>query len=117
MEFLANENFPFPSTELLRSKGYRVRSIVEENRGVSDEEVIKKAEEENLIILTFDSDYGELLFRYRRENPPSVIFFREKGQAPIHAGEWLMSALENDKIEVEGFFTVITSNGIRQRKL
>jgi predicted nuclease of predicted toxin-antitoxin system len=98
MEFLANENFPFPSTEILRLKGYKVRSIFEENRGVSDEEVIQKAVEDNLIILTFDSDYGEILFRYKVEKPPSVVFFREKGQVPVHAGEWLISALENDKI-------------------
>ncbi len=29
MEFLANENFPFPSTELLHLRGYKVRSIFE----------------------------------------------------------------------------------------
>lgn len=117
MKFLANENFPFPSTELLRIKGYEVKSIVEENRGISDEEVMQIAEEEKLIILTFDSDYGELIFRYRREKPPSVVYFREKGQTPIHAGEWLIEALENSKIKVEGYFTVIESTGIRQRKL
>ena len=73
MKFLANENFPFPSIKFLREKGFEVISISEELSGVSDEEVLQKASLENLIILTFDRDYGELIFKYRKDNPPSFI--------------------------------------------
>ena len=58
MMFLANENFPRPSIELLRDSGINVKSIQEEFQGISDDIVINIATELDLIILTFDSDYG-----------------------------------------------------------
>ena len=92
--FLANENFPRPSTLLLRSKGFNVKSIQEEYQGISDEEVIKISLELELIILTFDRDYGELIFKYAKENPPSVVYFREKGNTPDFAANYLLNLLE-----------------------
>jgi len=80
MRFLANENFPFPSIKILREKGFEVISISETLSGISDEEILRKASLENLIILTFDRDYGELIFKYQKENLPAVVYFRTKGQ-------------------------------------
>jgi len=75
--FLANENFPRPSTVLLRESGFTVKSIQEDCPGIMDAEVMKIAIENNLIILTFDSDYGELIFKYAKDNPQSSIFQRK----------------------------------------
>ena len=73
--FLANENFPRPSVTLLRDNGFEVKSIQEEFPGISDDIVMNIASELNLIILTFDSDYGELIFKHKKNNPPSVVYF------------------------------------------
>ena len=113
--FLANENFPRPSILLLRQNGFEIKSIQEEFAGISDENVIKIANELNLIILTFDSDYGELIFKYSKLNPPSVIFFREKGNTPYFAGNTLLSLFSSNKIKFENSFTVVEQNNIRQR--
>ena len=56
MEFLANENFPKPSIQLLVNKGYKVLSVSEMLSGISDLEVISFASKRNQIILTFDKD-------------------------------------------------------------
>ena len=61
--FLANENFPKPSIKLLRDSGLVITSIQEKCPGISDAEVLEMAVESDLIILTFDRDYGELIFR------------------------------------------------------
>jgi predicted nuclease of predicted toxin-antitoxin system len=113
--FLANENFPKPSTSLRREKGYEVGSIQEEFSGIRDEQVIAIALRKKLIILTFDSDYGELIFRYATKNPPSVAYFRSKGNSPLFAGELLIELLSSKKIELRNCFTVIEETGIRQR--
>ncbi len=115
MSFLANENFPRPSTIILREKGFSIKSIQEDSPGISDEEVIKIALEFNLIILTFDRDYGELIFKYSKDNPPSVVFFREKGNTPDFAGLTLINLLEETKISLSGAFTVVEDKSIRQR--
>ena len=116
MRFLANENFPNPSIRLLRDHGIYVKSIVEECPGITDNEVIGIAQKEYLIILTFDRDYGELLFRYALNNPPSVVFFRYKGYHPVFSSEFILKLLAENTIMLEGNFTVIEENNIRQRK-
>ena len=113
--FLANENFPKPSINILRKENISVTSIQEQNPGISDVEVLKIAVDKSLIILTFDKDYGELIFRYNMNNPPSVIFFREKGQHPNFAAVVLLSLLRTPFMVFEGAFSVIDKENIRQR--
>ena len=116
MDFLANENFPFPGIKLLRNKGFNVKSIAEEHFGISDKSVIEIAQNENRIILTFDKDYGELLVRYSYKKPPAVVFFRLKGNTPDFAGAMLLRLIEQNEIILDNHFTVIDSNNFRQRK-
>jgi predicted nuclease of predicted toxin-antitoxin system len=113
--FLANENFPKPSVDILREHGYEVRCIYEVSPGISDFRVVDIAIEEKLVILTFDKDYGELIFRHARNNPPSVIFFREKGNDPIFPAEVLLPILEKSLMNFDNSFTVVETNSLRQR--
>ncbi len=76
---------------------------------------MKIATDLNLIILTFDSDYGELIFKYAKDNPPAVIFFREKGNTPEFAGTALILLLESKALNLSNAFTVIEINNLRQR--
>jgi predicted nuclease of predicted toxin-antitoxin system len=93
-----------------------ISSISETHAGISDQEVIKIAKEQDLIILTFDKDYGEIIFRYKPDNPPSVIFFRVKGDSPDFAAKILIDLIENKQIDFTNTFSVIESEAIRQRK-
>ena len=113
--FLANENFPRPSIILLRNSGYTVKSIQEEFPGISDEVVISIACEMNLIILTFDSDYGEIIFKHSKGNPPTVVYFRDKGSDPLFAGRLLLTILSKQNIFLSNSFTVIQEKNFRQR--
>ncbi len=115
MKFLANENFPFPSIIFLRQAGYTILSVSELTPGISDYEVIDKAKAENLIILTFDKDYGEIIFKHSQKNPPAVVFFRFKGETPESAGHLLSDLVEKKSLNIEGKFTVIERESIRQR--
>lgn len=116
MTFLANENFPFPSIEILRTAGYKVISISEVAPGIADDQVIEHARKENAIILTFDKDYGEIIFKHGKTGgTPSVVFFRFKGNQPQSAGLILLKLLNESKISIEGKFTVLDHDAIRQR--
>lgn len=117
MLFLANENIPQDSIDLLRSNNVNVISIKEEYRGISDLSVIQLAIEKNAIILTFDKDYGEIIFHSQFPSPPSVIFFRFKGYHSLFAAETLLDLLQNELLKFNGFFTVIEEDNARQRKL
>ncbi len=113
--FLANENFPKPSIDILRNKGFLVTSIQEQMPGISDKDVIEIAVKENLIILTFDKDYGEIIFKHAAKSPPAVIFFREKGSSPQFAATILLSIINSQNIQFQNSFTVIERQNIRQR--
>jgi predicted nuclease of predicted toxin-antitoxin system len=117
MKFLANENFPYPSIKVLRENELEVYSIGEDSSGISDEVVLNRAVIEDLIILTFDRDYGELIFKYRLDPPPAVVYFRNKGKVPTDAAVMLLELLQNQDLVIQDMFTVISEDGIRQRKL
>lgn len=114
MRFLANENFPDPSIVLLRAAGHDVRSIRTDHPGISDPRVIAFAQAESRIILTFDKDYGELIFKGGIEAPPAVLFLRYRGRDPKAAATLIQDALAASTV-LEGRFTVIEEEGIRQR--
>ena len=63
MIFVANENIPLDSIDLLRENHHNVISIKEQTPGISDVTVLNLAKENNAIILTFDKDCGEMIFR------------------------------------------------------
>lgn len=113
--FLANENFPRPSIILLRQNGFEIKSIQEEFPGISDDLVINMASEMDLIILTFDSDYGELIFKYAISDPPAVVYFRDKGSDPLFAGRLLIGLLSKNEVSLFNSFTVVEEKNIRQR--
>lgn len=65
MRLLANENIPLASVATLRRAAHDVVSVMERSPGFPDEEVLRLAHSEARIILTFDRDYGELVYRHR----------------------------------------------------
>lgn len=114
MRFLANENFPDPSIRILRDQGYEVKSIRTDAPSISDHQVIAMAQDEERIMLTFDKDYGELIFKDGIGSPPAVLFLRYRGRDPKAAAALIQDALTAGTV-LEGRFTVIEEDGIRQR--
>lgn len=115
MHLIANENFPFPSSQILLNAGHEIYLIAKECAGITDLQVIEKAKQLSAIILSFDKDYGEIIFRHEIANPPAVIFFRHKGDSPKFAGETLLKLLTGNKFIFKDRFTVIEGTGIRQK--
>jgi len=76
MKLLANENFPYASIYYLRNLGYDILSIGIDNPSIKDSEIMTIAILEERTILTFDRDYGELIFRYNYKPEKGVIYLR-----------------------------------------
>jgi predicted nuclease of predicted toxin-antitoxin system len=117
MNFLANENFPLFSVRLLRNAGHNVVSVIEDSPGARDETVLKRAHEENLIILTFDRDYGELIYRYKSFTPYGLVYFRFDPSTPEEPADILLNVLKKGEFSLSGKFTVIEKERIRQKTL
>jgi predicted nuclease of predicted toxin-antitoxin system len=117
MQFLANEDVPLASIRRLRAAGYDVASIIEDSPGMKDESVLSRAHAERRIILTFDRDYGELIYRRRLPTPAGVAYFRFAPSTPKEPSERFIELLEAGHVTLEGQFTVIGRSWIRQRPL
>jgi predicted nuclease of predicted toxin-antitoxin system len=117
MDFLANENFPLSSARLLREAGHRVTSVLQEAPGSKDEDILKRAYTESLIILTFDRDYGELIYRHRALPPPGVVYFRFRPATPSEPAEILIHVMERASLSLMNKFTIVERGRVRQRSL
>ncbi len=73
---LANENVPAPLTTQLRASGLTVSAVAELMPGASDRAVLQHAHQQGLWVLTFDRDYGELVFARAVPPPPAIIYLR-----------------------------------------
>lgn len=97
--------------------GLDVVSISKDSPGISDKEVMARARKEGRVILTFDSDYGELIYREQMPVPAGVLYFRFTPEYPDELGEFLLKLLENNEVQLEQRFTVASRDRIRQRRL
>ena len=112
MRILANENFPLEAVESLRAQGHDVAWVRIEAPGSSDLEVIERAENENRLILTFDKDFGELIFRLGKAASNGVILFRIRTPSAEYIAKTAVAALDS-RTDWEGHFSVVEDDRIR----
>ncbi len=74
MRLLANENFPLTSVKILENAGYDIIYAGLNFKGILDNEVINIAIKEERTIITFDRDYGELIFKKGYRPRAGVIY-------------------------------------------
>lgn len=117
MRLLANENVPRSTIGSLRNAGFDVASILEDSPGISDHQVLNRAATEGRVILTFDKDYGDLIFRDRMPAPPGVILARIEPISVAEATSLFLVVLRSTKFQVEGWFSIVTRDSVRQRRL
>ena len=117
MKLLANENIPMGMVRHLRDLGHDVLAILETSPGVTDAVVLDLARGEQRTLLTFDRDYGELIYLKRLPVPPSVIYLRFVPLSPEDAMQQVAPLLVDDGKLVRGYFVVMDRNSFRRRPL
>lgn len=118
MKFLADMGIAMSTVRALREKGYDTVHLRDQNlHKLSDEKILKKAQEEERIILTFDLDFGALLYAGLHQSP-SVIIFRMNIQTPATVTKKLFGLLGEHSRELEnGAVVVVESFRYRIRDL
>ena len=117
MKLLANENIPMGMVRRLRDMGHDVLAILETSPGATDVVVLERARCEQRTLLTFDRDYGELIYLKRLPVPLSVIYLRFVPTSPEDAVQQLAPLLTDDGKQVEGYFLVMDRDSYRRRPL
>ena len=114
--FLADENVAAPLVSALRKAGWDSAYVAESRAGISDNAVLQWASNEGRILLTEDKDFGELVFRMKR-NVPGVLMLRMSECAWPQRWIRLEVILQRHADRLEGAFTVVQAQTVRFRPI
>jgi predicted nuclease of predicted toxin-antitoxin system len=115
VKLFANENIPKDSITVLRDAGYDVLAAGETMRGAPDTTILERAFDEHRILITFDRDYGELIFHKQMACPLAVIYLRFIPDNSNEPAERIIQLLNTTTCE--GNFIVLERDNLRKRQL
>lgn len=109
------ECIPKKAKDILEENGVELVSISGVSPGVSDELVIEYANQLKGVIVTFDKDFGGLIFRERRL-VTGLMLLRLTPSSPEYIAERIMHAI-SQVCSLEGRLVVVEENRIRVTSL
>lgn len=115
MNLLADEGVDRQIVERLRQEGYSVLYIAEMDPGISDDQVLEKANQAEALLLTADKDFGELVFRLHRVTS-GIVLLRLAGASPVQKAEIVALVFKEHGAELRDSFAVVTTKAVRIRK-
>ena len=116
MRILADENVPIDAVELLRKHGHDVVWIRADSPGATDEANLARAVAEQRLLITFDKDFGELVFRKKEAASCGVVLFRISIPSSIAAAETIATTL-GSRTDWIRHFSVVDDRRIRMMPL
>jgi predicted nuclease of predicted toxin-antitoxin system len=116
MRLLADENVPRVVVDTLAAAGFDVAWVRVQAPGIADGSVLAWSLREERVLLTFDKDFGELVFRKGRQASCGVVLFRLPDMSPAQLGPFILSVLNTDH-PWEGRFAVVEEDRVRIREL
>ncbi len=116
MILLADENVDAPIVYALREAGLEVIYVAEVDPSISDELVLEQAGHAGALLLTADTDFGELVFR-QGKMASGVVLLRLAGLSPERKAAAVVEALAEHGDEMPGRFAVVSPGSVRIRTL
>lgn len=115
--FLADENIPLYVVKQLRKEGYNVISVTEEFAGSSDEKILELSSRNKWVLITFDKDFGELIYKQKYNKPYGIILMRVTPKSPEYILQLLKWLLLQRSISFEANFVVLNKDKVRVIKM
>lgn len=100
----------------LRQTGHDVCWIRESAPGIPDEEVLARAQAEDRLLITFDKDFGDLVFHRGAKASRGLVLFRIAQPSSEVVAERIASILAS-RTDWEGRYSVVDDTTIRMRPL
>ena len=116
MRLCANENLPEDCIVRLRQEGHDVLWIRESAPGSADDAVLARAATEERLLITFDKDFGELVFRRGAKASHGVVLFRIPQPSAAAVAERVAMTLAS-RDDWSGHFSGVEDFTIRMRPL
>jgi predicted nuclease of predicted toxin-antitoxin system len=99
----------------LTADGHDVERAVEVLRSQPDETLLEHARETSRVLVTFDSDFVNLVFRDHKPPAPAIIYMRFQPRSQMEILDHLHEALAHQALI--GSFVIVDRDGLRLRRL
>ena len=116
MKFLADECCSVALVASLRNHGHDVLYIKEQKPGSTDDEVLSIAYNEDRILITEDTDFGELVYRLKKPSK-GIILIRIDAKERHIKWDRLHKLIERYPNRMKDRFTVIDTQKFRFRPI
>jgi predicted nuclease of predicted toxin-antitoxin system len=111
VDLLADENQHPVVVARLRAAGYNVEFIRESSPGAQDKDILARPDIGSVLLLTYDRDFGDLIFNHGLPAPAAILYTRLNRVEPDVIASRLLSLLEAGV--TPGHITTITKDGER----
>lgn len=116
LRLLADENIDGRLVQALRTDGWSVDWVPEQHAGIRDESVLELAKSLTAILITDDTDFGELVYR-RRLTAHGVVLLRLGSISWQQKHQLLSTVLQQHGDELLHAFAVVSDQHLRIRPL
>lgn len=117
MKLLVDENVPIAALLALRSEGHDAVHVAESMKSASDEIVLGKAASEERILVSFDRDFGSLVYARKLPVPRGIVLLRFTPRSAAEVAELLVHLMKRAERTWVDRFSVIERERMRQRPL
>ena len=112
MRFLVDECTGPAVAAWLRDQNHDVFSVFDEARGMTDDDIVRKALDEQWLLITNDKDFGDKVYRDGRMHR-GVILLRLEDERPASKIQILSRLLEAYSDRIPDSFLVVTERQVR----
>jgi predicted nuclease of predicted toxin-antitoxin system len=113
MKLLIDESVDQAIIDRLINYGYNVLSIADVEPGITDTEVIQRANELSTLLVTLDKDFGELVFHRSAGVSAGVVLIRLSGLSAQRKAEIVIEAFRKYGSRFVQNFSVIGPGRVR----
>jgi predicted nuclease of predicted toxin-antitoxin system len=109
--FIADENIPKETVELLKKKGVNITAVSDVSPGLSDEAILDLGNKDQRIVITFDRDFGQLIFKQKKKTE-GLLLLRFNPESPQQIAKRIQQTLAT-KIKIEGSVVIVKKDTLR----
>ena len=110
-QFIADENVPKETVDLLKRQGVDIVSVTKFASGLSDAEVLDLANTKGGIVVTFDKDFGQLIFKEKRKTK-GLMLLRFTPKSPRQIAKRIQQVLAAN-IRMENCVLTVKKDSVR----
>ena len=113
MRFLADENVHPVVVTRLRAAGVALEWVAETGSGCADEAILSRPDIGEIVLITYDRDFGDLIFNKGYPTPLAILYSRLGRVEPRYVADRILALIERGV--AERHMTVITRDEERLR--